>query len=66
MFDSSISSTLSIKEQIDLFEEVLSTNKIIVPVINKIDEKYDEYYNKIIEYLASKKLSGMKLVLKRK
>ncbi len=56
MFDSSISSTLSVKEQIDLFEEVLSTNKIIVPVINKIDEKYDECYNKIIEYLASKKV----------
>ncbi|WP_338600473.1 GTPase [Sulfolobus tengchongensis] len=53
MFDTSISSVLSIESQIELFKEVKSMNKIIIPVINKIDERYEEYYKRIVNFLQS-------------
>ncbi|AAK40935.1 NOG1 family protein [Saccharolobus solfataricus] len=53
MFDSSISSVLSVEGQIELFREVKLLKKIVIPVINKIDEKYEEYYKKIVDFLLS-------------
>ncbi|ACP35621.1 small GTP-binding protein [Sulfolobus islandicus Y.G.57.14] len=52
MFDSSISSILSVESQIELFREVKLLKKVIIPVINKIDEKDDEYYKKIVDFLS--------------
>ena len=53
MFDVSNQSLYSAKEQIDLYEEVKSMKKVVIPVLNKIDDKNEELYNQIKTYLSS-------------
>jgi nucleolar GTP-binding protein len=47
LFDASNLSTLSYKEQINLYHEVKGLGKIVVPVINKIDDINKELYDSI-------------------
>ena len=53
MFDISNQSLYSAKEQLDLYEEVKGIKKVVVPVLNKIDDKNEELYNEIKTYLSS-------------
>jgi nucleolar GTP-binding protein len=47
LFDASNLSTLSYKEQINLYHEVKELGKIVVPVINKIDDVNKGLYDSI-------------------
>ncbi|MEM3305891.1 MAG: GTPase [Saccharolobus sp.] len=61
MFDPSISSAMSVEEQIELFKEIISYKKLLVPVINKIDDKYDEYYDRIVKFLIQENLKWFEI-----
>jgi len=54
MFDVSNQSLYSAKEQLDLYEEVKGIKKVVVPVLNKIDDKNEELYNEIKTHLSEK------------
>jgi len=54
MFDVSNQSLYSAKEQLDLYEEVKGIKKVVVPVLNKIDDKNEELYNEIKNHLSEK------------
>ena len=47
LFDVSKSAMYTAKEQLDLYEEVKSLGKKVIPVINKIDDKDEELYREI-------------------
>ena len=53
LFDVSNQSLYSAKEQIDLYEEVKSLKKVVIPVLNKIDDKNEELYNQIKSHLSA-------------
>jgi len=53
LFDVSNQSLYSAKEQIDLYEEVKSLKKVVIPVLNKIDDKNEELYNQIKSRLSA-------------
>ncbi|MEM3352104.1 MAG: GTPase [Saccharolobus sp.] len=61
MFDPSISSAMSVEEQIELFKEIISYRKLLVPVINKIDDKYDEYYDRIVKFLIQENVKWFEI-----
>ncbi|MCY0859014.1 MAG: 50S ribosome-binding GTPase [Sulfolobaceae archaeon] len=52
LFDVSKSSMYSIEEQLDIFNELRGLNKIVIPVINKIDDKDEELYKQLVEQLS--------------
>ncbi|AOL15843.1 GTP-binding protein [Sulfolobus sp. A20] len=56
MFDPSISSILTVDEQIHLFEEILTFKKVVIPVINKIDDKDINNYDSIVKELSRRSM----------
>ncbi|PVU68118.1 GTP-binding protein [Sulfolobus sp. SCGC AB-777_G05] len=54
LFDVSVFSLYSAREQLDLYNETKSLNKTVVPVLNKMDAKNDELYSEIIKGLDTK------------
>lgn len=47
LFDASNSSMYTYKEQLDLYREIMGLGKVVIPVINKIDDLNEELYNAI-------------------
>lgn len=47
LFDVSNQALYSPKEQLDLYTEVKSIKKVVIPVLNKIDDKNEELYKEI-------------------
>ncbi|BAB66562.1 NOG1 family protein [Sulfurisphaera tokodaii] len=54
LFDVSNSSIYSAKEQLDLYKEVKSIKSVVIPVLNKIDDKNEELYKQIKENILEK------------
>lgn len=51
-----ISSILTVDEQIHLFEEILTFKKVVIPVINKIDDKDINNYDSIVKELSRRSM----------